>query len=59
MVFAGLFPVDTVEYETLRDALDKLKLNDASFEPEVSVALGFGFRCGFGSFAHGNCAGAA
>src|SRR5205823_10344254 len=49
MVFAGLYPVEANAYEELRDALEKLRLNDSSFfyEPENSAALGFGFRCGF------------
>jgi GTP-binding protein LepA len=49
MVFAGLYPTDAADYSNLRDALDKLRLNDSSFtfEPETSAALGFGFRCGF------------
>src|SRR5437879_9154093 len=54
MVFSGLYPAESAQYDALRDAVEKLRLNDSSFtyEPETSLALGFGFRCGFLGLLH-------
>ena len=61
MVFAGLYPTEANQYGALREAVEKLRLNDASLirEPETSQALGFGFRVVSGPAAHGDCPGAA